>query len=158
MKNEFNVELDRNGYAPSIVQPGRVSLLGEVSTPNTCYCCGRREGRGFMERLERMEPWGAQNRTKSKSLGVWVILCRECREDANVNQELAVELRRSAQHKAMAHYGWSMKEWVELFGKSELLEEEAAGDFVPDAKGTQYKIVGQSAGGFRVVAVSAAPH
>ena len=158
MKNEFNVTLDRNGYAPSIVQAGRESLLGDVTAPHSCYFCGRREGRGFIERLERIEPWGAENRKKSKSLGLWIILCRGCREDANVNQDLAVLLRRGVQRKAMDRYGWSLKEWVELFGKSELLAGEPSGGFIPDAKETQYKIVGQSAGGFRVVAVSDTPH
>ena len=120
-------DLDRNGYAPSIMQKGRGSLLGGISGPDRCYRCGRGEGCGFLERLERHEPWNAANRAKSKSLGLWVTICRGCHEEAHRNRETAEELRRDAQRAAMLRYGWSREEWIRRFGKSGLSEDEAVG-------------------------------
>lgn len=137
MKNEFDAALDRNGYAPSIMQKGRGSLLGGISGPDRCYCCGRGEGRGFLERLERHEPWNAANRTKSKNLGLWVTICRGCHEEAHRNRGAAEELRRDAQRAAMLRYGWSREEFIRRFGKSELSEDEAA-HIIPKEAGRDY--------------------
>lgn len=150
--------LDRNGYAASIVQRGRESLLGEIGGAERCYCCGRREGRGFLERLERHEPWGAANRQKSKALGLWVTVCRECHEEAHRDARAGRELRADAQRAAMLRYGWSRAEWIRRFGKSELGEAECMriiradagrGEVEAAAKGA--RMIGQSAGGYRVV-------
>ena len=221
MKNEFGVVLDRNGYAPSILQRGRRGICGGEDAPGHCYCCGRREGRGFLERLERHEPWGAANRQKSKALGLWVTLCRECHEETHrvlicrngsrprragtlddsgktsfsnpnrdsdlvrkkegadiepsaqaggdkerASSDLGRELRADAQRAATLRYGWSREEWIERFGKSELSETEAAHiipkdagrGYMPVADGKRYRTVGQSAGGFRVIAETALPY
>lgn len=115
MKNEFGAQLDRNGYAPSIIQ-----------TSGGCYLC-RGNGGG---KLDRHEPWGAANRQKSKEYGLWVNLCHlGCHEgpgSVHDDAALAREQRKDAQRAAMLRYGWSREEWIARFGKSELSEEEAA--------------------------------
>lgn len=59
MLNEYGETLDRNGYAPSIVQ----DIDG-------CYFCARQDGK-----LDRHEIFHGAYRQKSKALGLWVTLC-----------------------------------------------------------------------------------
>lgn len=114
MKNEFDMPLDRNGYAESIMQ----------RREGVCWLCGRSWG----AKLDRHEPWGAANRQKSKELGLWVNLCHfGCHEGpGSVHEDgsLARELRKDAQRAAMLRYGWTREEFIARFGKSELSEEE----------------------------------
>lgn len=115
LENEFGAELDRAGYAPSILQAG-----------TCCARCGRRWG----VKLDRHEPWGGANRSKSKELGMWVLLCHEgCHEGpGSVHDDgtLARRFRAEAQRAAMLRYGWSTSEFIRRFGKNELSEDEAA--------------------------------
>ena len=60
MKNEWCAELDRNGYAPSIVQ----------ADTSKCFFC-QRSG----VKLDRHEIFGNAMRSKSKRMGLWVSLC-----------------------------------------------------------------------------------
>jgi hypothetical protein len=60
MKNEWGAELDRNGYAPSIVQ----------ADTSKCFLC-QRSG----VKLDRHEIFGNAMRSKSKRMGLWVSLC-----------------------------------------------------------------------------------
>jgi hypothetical protein len=53
------LRLDRNGYAPSILQ-----------TEERCFLCGRTD-----RKLDRHEPFGGPYRAKSKADGLWVLLC-----------------------------------------------------------------------------------
>ena len=115
--NRFGAELDRAGYAPSIMQPmprGRAT---------TCYLCGLSGGP-----MDRHEPLGAANRQKSKELGLWVYLhhwgCHEGPGSVHSDGEKARQLRADAQTAAMLRYGWSREQWIAEFGKSELSEEE----------------------------------
>lgn len=129
MKNEYGARLDRNGYAPSIIQIGRFDLFGDEQDPDRCYLCGRRQGYGYLERLERHEPWGGNpNRQRSKELGLWVCLCGECHQVVvhGRNAEERRELQKDAQRAAMLRYGWSREEWIRRFGRSEMDEQEAA--------------------------------
>lgn len=113
MTNEHGAVLDRNGYAPSIMQIG----CG-------CYLCGRSGGQ-----MDRHEPWGAANRQRSKGDGLWVNLCHlGCHEgpgSAHGDPAVGRELRKDAQRAAMLRYGWSREEWIRRYGKSELDETEA---------------------------------
>lgn len=114
MKNEHGVNLDRNGYAPSIMQSG-----------DCCYLCGRSWG----SKMDRHEPFGAANRQKSKGDGLWVNLCHlGCHEgpgSVHDDPAKARELRKDAQRAAMLRYGWSREEFIQRYGKSELSEDEA---------------------------------
>ena len=60
MTNEWGAELDRNGYAPSIVQ----------ADTSKCFLC-QRSG----VKLDRHEIFGNAMRNKSKRMGLWVSLC-----------------------------------------------------------------------------------
>lgn len=106
------MSLDRNGYAPSILQ----------NDTSFCYLCGRRD-----RKLDRHEPFGGAYRDKSKALGLWIVLCHEdCHEGRNgAHGDPAVNriLRQEAQRAAMKTYGWTMNDWHREFGKS-FIEED----------------------------------
>lgn len=102
MKNEYGTELDRNGYAPTIMQGG-----------DHCYMCGRS---GI---LQRHEVFGNAYRDKSKCYGLWVQLCPDCHHYIHfVDANRKVELREHAQRIAQKHYGWTEAEFRGRFGKN----------------------------------------
>ena len=59
MRNEYNMKLDGNGYAKSILQEG-----------SCCHLCGHN---GSMDKLDRHEVFGGPDRAKSKRYGLWVL-------------------------------------------------------------------------------------
>lgn len=103
MTNEYGVTLDRNGYAPSIVQ----DIEG-------CYYCATRCGK-----LDRHEIYHGAYRAKSKALGLWVLLCHDCHMALH-HKDAAMDalLKREGQRVAMARYGWSVEAFRARFGKN----------------------------------------
>lgn len=104
MVNDYGVETDRNGYAPSICQEAEC-----------CFKCGRTNGK-----IDRHEIWGGPYREKSKNLGLWVRLCHDTCHLNGVHQdaEYARRLRAFAQGMAMEEYGWSTETFIKEFGKN----------------------------------------
>lgn len=107
MVNEFGVELDRNGYAPSIVQ-----------FDDSCYLCRRRD-----EKLDRHEIYHGSNREKSKRLGLWVLLCHDrCHENGKYavhkNAEIDFLLKQRGELCACSHYGWMPDDFMKAVGKN----------------------------------------
>ena len=101
MTNEYGTPLDRNGYAPTIMQRAE-----------RCYLCGRS---GI---LQRHEIYGNAYRDKSKSYGLWVWLCPDCHTDLHFRHaEVKMELREHGQITAQRHYGWNESEFRMRFGK-----------------------------------------
>ena len=97
--------MDRNGYNHSILQDDLTY----------CYACGR-----TCEKLDRHEIFGGPNRSKSKALGIWVMLCHE---SCHLNGVHAFPkqyeyLKQQAQRKAMEVYGWDKEEFIYWFGRS----------------------------------------
>ena len=113
MKNEYGITLDKNGYAPSVVD-----YYGTVI--DRCYAC---DWRGD---LVRHEVFNGSNRQKSKALGLWVLLCPRCHMDVHDHPDKWKWLKVTAQRQAMAHYGWTIEEFRERFGKNyvEIREQE----------------------------------
>lgn len=62
MVNEYGAKLDRNGYAPSIIQD---------EADESCFVC---YANGYYDPLNRHEAFGGPFRDKSKRLGLWVSL------------------------------------------------------------------------------------
>lgn len=113
MKNAYGIRLDRNGYAPSLL---------EEADPESCWLCRR-------ERiLERHELYGGAARQRSKELGLWVSLCAEChrtgREAVHNCRATREELQGAGQLAAMRAYGWSADDFRAQIGKSYILAEE----------------------------------
>ena len=111
MTNEYGVKLDRNGYAPSIMQ----------QDTEHCYLCGCCD-----QKLDRHEAFRGPYRTKSKNYGLWVTLCHERCHFGAVHRyySTAWQLMINAQQAAMAHYGWTAQQFRDRFGKSWIDDEE----------------------------------
>ena len=104
MTNEYGIILDRNGYAPSVIEPFDTGM---------CFLCGRSGD------LVRHEVFHGSNRTKSKALGCWVYLCPKCHDDLHSRRpENDWYLHRIGQIKAMSHYDWTKEDFRERFGKN----------------------------------------
>lgn len=106
MKNEYGADIDRNGYAPSIMQ-----------NDMTCFRCGKSS-----EKLDRHEPFGNANRDKSKRYGMWCYLCHDNCHLNGVHKDAAeaMRLKIKCQRIAMKTYGWSKEDFIREFGKNYL--------------------------------------
>lgn len=102
-----SVTIDRNGYAPSIMQ----------SDTSYCFRCGRTTGK-----LDRHEPFGSALRSKSKRYGMWCMLCHETCHLGIVHRIPAenAKLREIAQKAAMKEYGWTTEDFIREFGRNYL--------------------------------------
>lgn len=103
MRNEYGERLDRNGYAPSL-----------LTNWGFCEWCMRAD-----RALQRHEVYHGAYRKRSKELGCWVLLCDECHDrlhhhDAGMDRQL----KGLMQYVAMKHYGWSVDDFRQRFGKS----------------------------------------
>lgn len=104
MKNEYGISLDRNHYAPSILQ----------SDTSYCYLTFVSSGK-----LDRHEIFHGAYRVKSKELGLWVMLSHDVHMRLhNRSPETDRQLKRIAQMIAMEHYGWSTEDFIQRFGKN----------------------------------------
>ena len=113
MNNEYGVPLDKNGYAPSIVQE---------EADKSCYLC---YANGAVDPLNRHEVFGGAYREKSKRFGLWISLCHDrChqngRNSVHQNHLTAELVKRDAQRAAMKTYGWSREDFIREFGKNYL--------------------------------------
>ena len=102
MTNEY-------GYAASIV-----TNIGQ------CAYCGRTD-----RALQRHEAFHGAFRTKSKELGCWLLICFDCHDrlhhkDARIDREI----KEFMQREAMRHYGWSVDEFRQRFGKNYLEDDD----------------------------------
>ena len=103
------MELDRNGYAPSLIDKAE----------NTCFICGRTS-----EKLDRHEAFGGAFRQKSKKYGLWCSLCHfECHlNGVHMYAVMNRSLKQQAQKAAMKEYGWTTEEFRKHFAKNYLEE------------------------------------
>ena len=102
MKNEWGADLDRNGYAPSIVQ----------ADTSKCFLC-QRSG----VKLDRHEIFGNAMRNKSKRMGLWVSLCHEpCHlVHAHGNAEVMDWLHRIGEQACIENYDFTIPMFREEF-------------------------------------------
>lgn len=105
--NKYGMPLDRNGYAPSIIE----------GDGTRCFSCASRS-----EKLDRHEVFGGAYRTKSKNLGLWVSLCHiKCHLDGiHRFQNQSLTLKKYAQQIAMMRYEWTEDDFRREFGRSYL--------------------------------------
>lgn len=96
------------------------SILQEDVT--SCYICGMNRN---LEPLDCHHVYGGSNRNKSEKYGLTIYLhhskChifgrRAIHNDAEMNRAI----KAIAQEKAMQHYGWSVEDFIKIFGKNYL--------------------------------------
>lgn len=85
---------------------------------NRCYMCGS------SRLLEKHHVFGGAYRSKSEKYGLTVRLCHNCHNEPPMgvhhNAERMQRLKARSQMKAMVHYGWSVEDFVGMFGKNYL--------------------------------------
>lgn len=85
-----------------------------------CAECGTLYG------LECHHVFGGPLRKLSEHFGLKVWLCRkhhtESPEGIHFNKEMRERYQHFAQKAAMKHYGWSIEDFREIFGRNYLLE------------------------------------
>lgn len=116
MTNEYGEKLDRNGYAPSIVQP-----WADDESPE-CFLCDEYIP---CEHMDRHEIFGGALREKSKRLGLW-FYCHhaKCHQDGpdalHQNRAVMLKAKQKGQQAAMERYGWSVEDFIREFGRNYL--------------------------------------
>lgn len=104
-KNEYGVLLDKNGYAPSLMQ-----------SDQCCYVC-------LGITAARHEVYGGPNRQKSKRLGLWLCLCPTHHAIMHAEPRKAQALKREMQRRAMDTYGWTTERFIREIGRNYLEDE-----------------------------------
>lgn len=105
MENEYGVELDQNGYAPSLLNR---------HIEYSCQICLKSNAP-----LQRHEVFHGAYRTKSKNYGLWMNVCNSCHYRIhNSDGRLDIYLKQEAQKVAMKHYDWSTADFRRRFGKN----------------------------------------
>ena len=83
-----------------------------------CDLCGK------YGNLERHHVFGGANRKLSEQCGLVVNLCHECHNEppdgVHFNAKKMCALRRWAQKQAMEHYGWTVDDFIKIFGRNYL--------------------------------------
>ena len=85
-----------------------------------CFICGMNTN---LEPLDCHHVFGGANRKKSEMLGLKVFIhhsrCHIFGEySVHKNAEVDRALKKMVQKKAMAHYGWTVGDFIKLFGKN----------------------------------------
>lgn len=74
--------------------------------------------------METHHIFGASNRKKSDKYKLVVTLCHNCHNEppngAHHNAETMLALHRYGQRKAMQENGWSVEDFIKVFGKNYL--------------------------------------
>lgn len=73
--------------------------------------------------LDEHHVWGGSNRKNSEKYGLKVYLCHnKChifgKNSVHQNSEINKALKAQVQRIAMEHYGWTVEQFREIFGKS----------------------------------------
>lgn len=83
-----------------------------IQAERECFICGRTEP------LHRHHCIEGSYRKKSEEYGLTVYLCAECHMRAHEHEAMMQFLRKTAQKKAMEHYGWTTDEFIQYIGRS----------------------------------------
>lgn len=88
----------------------------EGNEKGRCFLCGK-----YIP-TEEHHIFGGGLRKKSEYYGLKADLCHWCHNErpngAHYNIAVAVYLKRIAQRSAMEHYGWTIEQFREKFGKN----------------------------------------
>ena len=92
------------------------SILQE--NKNHCFLCN-----GTSEPLDKHHIFNASNRDLSEKYGLFVYLCHySChifgKNSVHKNNAVAYELKQKAEKEAMQRYGWSVEEFIKIFGRN----------------------------------------
>lgn len=86
---------------------------------NECYICHKNGG---IWGLDMHHVYNSAYRNKSEKYGLKVHLCHDtCHlNGVHKNHKLDLALKQHIQKIAMRHYGWSIEEFIKIFGRNYL--------------------------------------
>lgn len=88
-----------------------------------CFLCG---ARGVP--LEEHHVFGGGCRRLSEHFGLKVYLCHSCHNEpprgVHFSKEEREKLQARVQKAAMKHYGWETEDFIKIFGRNFVLEED----------------------------------
>lgn len=88
-----------------------------------CYLCG---AQGAL--LEEHHVFGGGCRRLSEHYGLKVYLCHPCHNEppkgVHFNREEREKLQARVQKIAMRHFGWTTEDFIKIFGRNYVFEEE----------------------------------
>lgn len=88
-----------------------------LQTEKRCYITGRTDNLH-----EHHVFFGTANRKLSEKYGLKIWLVGELHnmsdEGVHFNKELDLQIKKTAQEKAMEYYGWSVEDFIRIFGKN----------------------------------------
>lgn len=96
------MSLDRNGYAPSIIN----------TEAGRCYVCKKYGD------TARHEIFGAANRQRSKAAGLWINVCPRCHDVIHLKPDDGLidrTMKKIAQNKYLESH--TTREWFSLIGR-----------------------------------------
>ena len=87
------------------------------SNKDRCYICGRNSA---FEPIDEHHVFAGANRRLSEKYGLKVYLHHFTCHLYGVHKdgEMALKLKQDVQRKAMEHYDWTTKQFIDIFGKS----------------------------------------
>ena len=85
-----------------------------------CYICGKNKYADYFGLDRHHVYFGTANRKKSEQYGLTVYLCHnECHlHGVHSDTELCRALQAKVQRIAMEHYGWTVEQFIEIFGRT----------------------------------------
>lgn len=87
-----------------------------IQNEKRCYMCGS------VRWLEEHHVYPAANRKKSEHYGLKVYLCHYCHNEppngVHHNRENRLALQAKVQEIAMQHYGWTVEDFISIFGRN----------------------------------------
>ena len=90
-------------------------MMGEK---DRCFICGSSQW------LEKHHVFGGANRKLSEKYGLTVMLCHYCHNEppdgVHFNRANMDALRQTAQKWAMDKYGWTVEDFIKIFGRNYL--------------------------------------
>ena len=88
-----------------------------------CYLCG---AQGVL--LEEHHVFGGGCRKLSEHFGLKVYLCHPCHNEppkgVHFNREEREKLQARVQKIAMRHFGWTTEDFIRIYGRNYVFEEE----------------------------------
>jgi hypothetical protein len=84
-----------------------------------CFICGRNSHADYFG-LDEHHVFGGANRKRSEAFGLKVYICHDrCHlNGVHKDAELNRKVQAVVQKRAMQHYGWSIADFINIFGRN----------------------------------------
>lgn len=88
------------------------SIFQDSFTEQFCYRCGRPYPSDWHH------IFNASNKKRSEKYGAMIKVCRTCHEQIHLHE--MEKTKREAEQKMLDYYGWTVQDFIDIFGKNYL--------------------------------------